>query len=159
MSAIGPLGSRWTLEERITGLLKSGRDTMTQTNRRTVVLTAALLGAMCWLVGGVRAVDEPQTKSDTKRPRGAAEVVSDVQVKPVASGSDETPAGEKETKGEAAEDQFEFRFQVVTIKGEPVAGAKVTPSDIFSRVTGWRIYEWLAEIGATEFFLRAMDAT
>lgn len=98
MSAIGLLGSRWTLEERITGLLRPGRNMMTQTERRTVVLTAALLGAMCWLVGGVRAVDEPQTKSDTKKPRDAADVVSDVKETPAASGSDETPAGEKDTK-------------------------------------------------------------
>ncbi len=125
--ALGLLGSRWTLEERITGLLKPGRDMMTQTKRRTVVLTAALLGAMCLLVGGVRAVDEPQAKSETKPPPAAADVVSDSKEKPTASRLSDTPPEVKEAKTPTAEDQFEFRFQIVNIKGEPVAGAKVTP--------------------------------
>ncbi len=125
--ALGLLGSRWTLEERITGLLKPGRDTMTQTKRRTVVLTAALLGAMCLVVGGVRAVDEPQAKSETKPPPAAADVVNDSDKKPAASRSDDTPPKVKKAKPPTAEDQFEFRFQIVNTKGEPVAGAKVTP--------------------------------
>lgn len=66
--ALGLLGSRWTLEERIAGLLKPGRDTSTHTKRRTVVLTAALFLAMCLFVGGVRAVDEPKPQQGAKYP-------------------------------------------------------------------------------------------
>ena len=86
--ALGLLGSRWTLEERIAELLKPGRDTSTQTKRRTTVLTAALFLAMCLLVGGVRAVDEPKPQLGGKNP----EVV--VQPKP----QDESKPTEKPVK-------------------------------------------------------------
>lgn len=100
---------------------------MTQTKRRTVVLTAALFGALCVLVGGVRAVDEPQAKSETKKQPTATDVVRDSEEKPAASRSGGTPPEVKDAKPPTAEDQFEFRFQIVNTKGEPVAGAKVTP--------------------------------
>ena len=65
LPVLGLMGTRWTLEERIAGLLKPGRNTMTRTNRRTVVHLACLLGMMCFLVGGVRAVEQSTTKSDS----------------------------------------------------------------------------------------------
>ena len=64
LPVLGLLGSRWTLEERIAGLLKPERDTITRTKRRTVVLVAVLLGTLCWLVGGVKAVEEPAAVSE-----------------------------------------------------------------------------------------------
>ncbi len=115
--SLGLLGSRWTLEERITGLLKPGRDTMTQTKRRTVVLTAALLGTMCLLVGGIRAVAEPQANPDAKK-------------QPNISGSipavDEKPAT-KETEGKpvVAKRKVVIRGTCVDEGSKPVANARV----------------------------------
>lgn len=75
--ALGLLGSRWTLEQRIAGLLKPERDTSTRAKRGTAVLTAALFLTMCLLVGGVRAVDDPKPQSGGKDP----EVIADTQSK------------------------------------------------------------------------------
>jgi Antirepressor regulating drug resistance, predicted signal transduction N-terminal membrane component len=61
--ALGLLNSHWTLETRIDGLLQPGRMTMTQTRRPTAALIIVLLGVSCLLVRGVRAVDEPRSKS------------------------------------------------------------------------------------------------
>ncbi|MEI8380243.1 MAG: M56 family metallopeptidase [Planctomycetota bacterium] len=82
--ALGLLGSRWTLEERIAGLLNPRRDTTTHTKRQTVVLTAALFLTMCLLVGGVRAVDEPKPEPDGKNPEVVAEPKPQVESKPTA---------------------------------------------------------------------------
>lgn len=71
--ALGLFGSRWTLEERIAGLLKPGRDTSTHTKRRTVVLSAAFFVALRLLVGGVRAVDKPEQQPGGKLPRIVAD--------------------------------------------------------------------------------------
>src|SRR4029450_1901456 len=58
--ALGLVASRWTLEARIRGLLQPGRETTTQTPGPAAFLIAAILGAMCLVVGGVRAAPQPQ---------------------------------------------------------------------------------------------------
>src|SRR6185503_20923342 len=60
LPSLGLLGNRWTLEARIRGLLKPGREMMTRTNRRVVVMIAVVLGGISFVVGGVRAVNDDQ---------------------------------------------------------------------------------------------------
>jgi beta-lactamase regulating signal transducer with metallopeptidase domain len=119
-TAIGLFGSRWTLESRIIGLLKPERNTMTTTKRRTVVLIAALLGAMCLLVGGVRGVDQPPPKSNAKQqPDGAVQ-------KPAAEEKDKdkvTPPAKA-----IVEQKVKLRTitgRVVDDKDLPIAGAQL----------------------------------
>ncbi|WP_010587387.1 M56 family metallopeptidase [Schlesneria paludicola] len=57
--SLGLWGTHWTLEERITGLLTPERNLRTRSTRRATCGLAILFGALCLLVGGVRAV-EPQ---------------------------------------------------------------------------------------------------
>jgi beta-lactamase regulating signal transducer with metallopeptidase domain len=56
---LGILGSGWTLENRIAGLLNPERPTSTHTKRRNVVLIALLLGSVTMAVGGVGAPTRP----------------------------------------------------------------------------------------------------
>jgi beta-lactamase regulating signal transducer with metallopeptidase domain len=119
-TAIGLFGSRWTLESRIIGLLKPERNTMTTTKRRTVVLIAGLLGALCLLVGGVRGVDQPPPKSDAKEqseaaaPKAAEEEKDKNKVPPPANEVIEQKAKLKTVTGRVTDEQ-----------DRPVAGAKV----------------------------------
>ena len=76
---LGLLGTRWTLEQRIAGLLQPGRNTMTKARRRMVVCTVGALCLVMLVIGGVRnpklapasassamAADEPS--ADSVRP-------------------------------------------------------------------------------------------
>ena len=74
---LGLLGSRWTLEERIAGLLKPERNTMTRARRRTMATTAVILGMMCVLVGGVRGVEDLQDKPKSDASTDQAIAVND----------------------------------------------------------------------------------
>jgi beta-lactamase regulating signal transducer with metallopeptidase domain len=65
---LGILGSRWTLENRIAGLLNPERPTSTHSKPRNVVLIALLLGSVTMAVGGVSAPTRPE--------QGAPEVLS-----------------------------------------------------------------------------------
>ena len=60
LASLALLGTNWTLENRIAGLLKPGRETMTRSNRRAAVAIAILFGALCVLVGGIRDSDAQQ---------------------------------------------------------------------------------------------------
>lgn len=139
--ALQLLGSRWTLEERITGLLKPGRDTLTQTRRRTAVLIAALLGGTSLLVGGVRAVDESQPKSnaakepDLTAPKPPTEEKPNTKALPLAADEKVSEKARAQSKDQAApqENAVPDRKPVLkTISGRivdgrdlPVAGARL----------------------------------
>jgi beta-lactamase regulating signal transducer with metallopeptidase domain len=113
--ALGLLGSRWTLEERITGLLQPERDTRTTSGRRTIIFTSALLATMCVLVGGVRAVeDRPQTQLDM--PQQA-----------VANGV-EPPKSQAAPVIDASKGKPDIRTvtgNVIDENDQPIAGARV----------------------------------
>ncbi len=119
-TAIGLFGSRWTLESRIIGLLKPERNTMTTTKRRTVVLIAAMLGAMCLLVGGVRGVDQPPPKSDTKTQPEEA-----VQRRAVEEKDKDTATPPATTIVEPKAKLKTITGRVIDDKDQPVAGAKL----------------------------------
>ena len=57
--SLGILGSRWTLENRIAGLLNPERPTSTHSKPANVVLIALLLGSVTMAVGGVGAPARP----------------------------------------------------------------------------------------------------
>jgi beta-lactamase regulating signal transducer with metallopeptidase domain len=119
-TTVGLFGSRWTLESRIIGLLKPERNTMTTTKRTTVALIAALLGAMCLLVGGVRGVDQPPPKSEAKQrgeaaaPKLAEEEQDKNKAIPPANEVIEQKAKLKTVTGRVIDD-----------KDQPVAGAQL----------------------------------
>ncbi|MGI8980982.1 MAG: M56 family metallopeptidase [Pirellulaceae bacterium] len=133
------LGSKWTLEERISGLLKPGRNTMTKTKLQTVVMIAALLGGMCLLVGGVQGVDEPRPESNEKKQSDAAspKSVSEEQPKEVAQPatkeepSKKTPSPKTQvvpsTNGVADQqaDVKSIAGRIVDKQDRPVAGAQL----------------------------------
>jgi beta-lactamase regulating signal transducer with metallopeptidase domain len=119
-TAIGLFGSRWTLESRIIGLLKPERNTMTTTKRTTVVLIAALLGTICLLVGGVRGVDQPPSKSEAKERAEAAEP------KPAKEEKDKNkvpPPANEVVKSKPKLKTVTGR--VIDDKDQPVAGAQL----------------------------------
>ncbi len=69
LSLLGLFTRRWTLEQRITGILSPSRSVSTRTWPIAPLLTAVLLGTASLVVGGVRAeraTDEPAHNSDTK---------------------------------------------------------------------------------------------
>ena len=70
MHSLGILGSRWTLENRIAGLLDPKRAISTQTKYRNVALIALVMVLSNMLVGGVGAF---QDKPDRTLPKVAAE--------------------------------------------------------------------------------------
>lgn len=61
--ALGLLEPRWTLESRIKGLLHPGRDVATRIRRRTMAGIVLLLGIVCGVVGGIRAVENGRIPS------------------------------------------------------------------------------------------------
>jgi beta-lactamase regulating signal transducer with metallopeptidase domain len=70
MRALGILGSRWTLEHRIAGLLDPRRAKSTHVKHRNVALIALVMVALTMLVGGVGAF---QDKPDRTVPKVAPE--------------------------------------------------------------------------------------
>jgi hypothetical protein len=70
MRALGILGSHWTLEHRIAGLLNPNRAKSTHTKGGYVAIIVLLLGSVTMLVGGVGAF---QDKPDLPVPKVAAE--------------------------------------------------------------------------------------
>lgn len=105
--SLGLLESRWTLEARIRGLLKPGRDTMTRTKRRAVATIAVLFGTVCLLIGGAGAVENDQ---DPTPPAMA----------PVPPATDE-PA----TEPAAGLTKVTVRGRCVDEDSEPLAGVRV----------------------------------
>jgi protocatechuate 3,4-dioxygenase beta subunit len=79
---------------------------MTRTKLQTLLVTATLLGVMCILVGGVRAVDEPNTTSNSQKKSDVAAS----QIKDVPEGQ----PGIKTISGRVVDDQ-----------DRPVAGAQL----------------------------------
>jgi hypothetical protein len=70
MRALGILGSHWTLEHRIAGLLNPNRAKSTHTKGGYVAIIVLLLGSVTMLVGGVGAF---QDKPNLPVPKVAAE--------------------------------------------------------------------------------------
>ncbi len=58
---LGVLGSRWTLENRVAGLLNPERQKLTHTKLRDVAIIALVLGSVPMAVGGVGAFQEELT--------------------------------------------------------------------------------------------------
>ncbi|MCC9606307.1 M56 family metallopeptidase [Blastopirellula sp. JC732] len=83
--SLGILGTRWTLEDRIHGLLKPERKTMTTAKRPVSLLIALLLVAACWLIGGVNAVEpnqaQPTPTADNNQAAAAAPQLKQVTVR------------------------------------------------------------------------------
>lgn len=106
-AGLGLLADRWTLADRITGLLDPGRVAMTKSTPRTKLLLAVLLVAMGAVVASIRfegsaSADEPE-KSARPQP-------------PVIDAS-----------GNVA---WSIKGIVVDEQGGPVAGALVRPSGV-----------------------------
>ena len=55
LSLLGLFSRRWTLEERIRGILDPVRVKVTRTGRTSLAIMTILLGTMCLIVGGVGA--------------------------------------------------------------------------------------------------------
>lgn len=117
---------------------------MTQTKRWTVVLTAALLGAQCLLVGGVRAVDKPQPKSDAKKPADAVDSKPESDAKPAPNESVE---------------KVVIRGTCQSEEGQPVANARVR---VFRKTDNDEPLPFLVETTADQdgkFELRDIETT
>jgi beta-lactamase regulating signal transducer with metallopeptidase domain len=72
--ALGILGSRWTLEQRIAGLLDPNRLIATRTRRRNLLAVALLVGSMTAMVGGVGAFPGKRPGQQTAAANPTAEV-------------------------------------------------------------------------------------
>ncbi len=71
VSLLGIFSSRWTLEERISGILDPKRRRITRTGRTSLTLVTLLLAGICALIGGVGAfghnADESGSPTNDKK--------------------------------------------------------------------------------------------
>ncbi len=82
LSLLGLFTGRWTLEQRIAGILSQNRAVATRTRRVTPLVVAILLGTVSVLIGGVRAEDH-----DTQEPVTPAQPPA-AKVAPIPPASD-----------------------------------------------------------------------
>ncbi len=111
LSAIGLFSTRWTLEQRVAGLLDPSRDRTTRTWRGTLAFLTVLLATLSLLVGGVGMVAEKAT----------AESAPAIALPGKAEVGAEGPADAPR----ASSRKVTIRGQCVDDLGNPVAGATV----------------------------------
>jgi beta-lactamase regulating signal transducer with metallopeptidase domain len=96
LSLLGIFSARWTLEQRISGILNPRREKMTRSSRTTKVMALMLLGAISLLVGGVgtwgQVSAEPAAQPKEKSPDARASAPPAAQATPAAiAGNSEKP--------------------------------------------------------------------
>ncbi len=116
LSALGlaPLGlfsTRWTLEQRVGGLLDPSRDKTTRTWRGTLVMLTILFASLSLLVGGVGLVTRDVAADAKPDVAAAGPAEAGAEAKPAAP----SPTGRKIT----------IRGKCVDDDGNPVANATV----------------------------------
>lgn len=117
---LGLFPPRWTLEDRIAGLLNPARPQTTQPKWRAVLGVVAIFALLSWLTGGVRTLvaDTSATAPNDERQLALADT------KNANDSKDRTPHGPTWT------------FRVVDESGAAVAGAKWTAEGWNSSLTG-----------------------
>ncbi len=111
LSALGLFSSRWTLEQRVGGLLDPSRDRTTRAWRGTPVMLTILFASLSLLVGGVGLVAQ----------KAAAEAKPDV----AADGKAEFGTEAKADVPAATGRKITIRGKCVDDEGNPVANATV----------------------------------
>ncbi|MEX2137851.1 MAG: M56 family metallopeptidase [Pirellulales bacterium] len=99
--SLGLFESHWTLEARIRGLLKPGREMMTRTKRRALAVITVILGTACFLIGGVRAVEFENTSPKQSK----EEDPSVAAAKPPAKAESVTKLRRVVVRGQCVDDQ------------------------------------------------------
>lgn len=114
LSALGLFSTRWTLEQRVAGLLDPRRDKATRTWRGTLVLLATLFASLSLLAGGIGLVAQKAT-ADTATDVAAADKTETAAPAKTAQTETAAPSGRKIT----------IRGKCVDDDGKPVANATV----------------------------------
>jgi beta-lactamase regulating signal transducer with metallopeptidase domain/protocatechuate 3,4-dioxygenase beta subunit len=143
LSALGLLSTRWTLEQRVGGLLDPGRDRTTRTWRGTLVLLTVLFASLSLRVGGVRLVAQEETAKPKPAAATGTKLATETNAKPEpAAESKPAPAaeskpepvadGKKEVKADAIAETSAPSGRKITVRGkcvdddgQPVANATV----------------------------------
>ena len=110
-AGVGLMDVKWTLSDRIAGLLDPRRDSMTRANRRAAVIAPLLLFGACLAIAGLRPIGPSVVAAQPPaKAKGEAIEPRDVNAKPLSA--------------VGAPDRI-VRGVVVDEAGQPVAGASV----------------------------------
>lgn len=101
LSLLGMFSRRWSLEERISGILSPDRIKTTRASRKSLAVTALLLAATCALVGGAGAVAQVSGEPSVGPAAEADPVVANAAINTTETKESEfekLPAGTPDTR-------------------------------------------------------------